>query len=105
MFARTISALALTAIYAAAATASALPHQPAGANAALPKRCGSCGGYGGIGRFGGCGFFPFVSSLTNDFGRCSNCANFNEHTLFTNNKCANCANDNVHCCNSANVIA
>ncbi|KAJ2745517.1 hypothetical protein GGI20_002121 [Coemansia sp. BCRC 34301] len=105
MFARTISALALTAIYAAAATASALPHQPAGANAALPKRCGSCGGYGGIGRFGGCGFFPFVSSFTNDFDRNSNRANFNENTLFTNNKCANAASDNVHAFTNANVIA
>ncbi|KAJ2740879.1 hypothetical protein GGI20_005564 [Coemansia sp. BCRC 34301] len=111
MFARTISTLALAAVYASATSASALQYQPADSHAALPKRCGGCGGYGGIGGyggfggFGGCGFFPFASSVTNDFDRCSNCANFNEHTLFTNNKCANCANDNVHCCNSANVIA
>ncbi|KAJ2879365.1 hypothetical protein H4R27_005352, partial [Coemansia aciculifera] len=57
MLARTISTLALAAVYSVAA----LPYQPAGTQLALPKRCGGCGGYGGIGGYGGYGF-PFVSS-------------------------------------------
>ncbi|KAJ2833951.1 hypothetical protein GGI24_000640 [Coemansia furcata] len=126
MFARAISTLTLAAIYVATATAAALPHQPAathlkardaqtGPHATLIKRCG-CGGYGGCGcGFGGFGSnggyggyggfgFPFVSSVTNDFDRCSSCANFNENTLYANNVNANAANDNVHAFNNANVI-
>ncbi|KAJ2618403.1 hypothetical protein GGF44_005789, partial [Coemansia sp. RSA 1694] len=52
MFARTISTLALAAAYVAA---TALPHQPSGTHAALPKRCGGCGGCGGWGGIGGIG--------------------------------------------------
>ncbi|KAJ2750716.1 hypothetical protein GGI19_004942 [Coemansia pectinata] len=109
MFARTISTLALAAIYSVAA----LPYQTAGTQLALSKRCGGCGGYGGyggygvyggIGGYGGYGF-PFVSSFTSDFDRNSNRANFNENTLYTNNVNANAANDNVHAFTNANVIA
>ncbi|KAJ2810025.1 hypothetical protein FBU31_008080 [Coemansia sp. 'formosensis'] len=123
MFARAISTLTLAAIYASAVTAAALPHQPAtthlkardsliDSRAVLAKRCGSCGyggcgcgfgGYGGYGGYGGFGF-PFVSSFTNDFDRCSSRANFNDNTLYINNVNANAANDNVHAFNNANVI-
>ncbi|KAJ2890940.1 hypothetical protein IWW38_003858 [Coemansia aciculifera] len=107
MFAHTISTLALAAAYVAA---TALPYQPIGAHTALPKRCGGCGGYGGIGGYGlygGYGGFgyPFISSFTNDFGRNTNAANFNENTLYANNVNANAINDNVHAFNNANVIA
>ncbi|KAJ2861874.1 hypothetical protein GGH94_004615 [Coemansia aciculifera] len=101
----------------------------AGSRAVLTKRCGGCGGcgswggcgcggygggfgggfggYGGIGGIGGYGGygFPFVSSFTNDFDRCSSCANFNENTLYANNVNANAASDNIHACNNANIIA
>ncbi|KAJ2834875.1 hypothetical protein GGI24_000162 [Coemansia furcata] len=117
MFARTISVLALAAIYSVAA----LPHQPAGTQVALPKRCGGCGGYGGYGGFGGFGGyggigvlggyggyggfgFPFVASATNDFDANANRANFNENTLYTNNVNANAASNNIHAFNNANVI-
>ncbi|KAJ2060339.1 hypothetical protein GGI17_003788 [Coemansia sp. S146] len=112
MIAYTISTFALAAIYATAVTAAALPHQPAdsrleardvlaGSRAAVTKRWGGCGGCGGYGGYG----FPFVSSFTNDFGRCSSCANFNENTLYANNVNANAANDNVHAFTNANIIA
>ncbi|KAJ2823368.1 hypothetical protein GGI24_003696 [Coemansia furcata] len=100
MIARAISVLALAAIY----SVSALPHQPAGTQAALPKRCGGCGGYGGYGGYGGFGF-PFVSSFTNDVDANSNFANFNENTLYTNNVNANAASNNIHAFNNANLIA
>ncbi|KAJ2821119.1 hypothetical protein FBU31_005008, partial [Coemansia sp. 'formosensis'] len=89
MFARTISVLALAAIFSAAA----LPHQSAGTHVALSKRYGGCGGYGGyggigvLGGYGGYGGFgfPFVASATNEFDTNSNRANFNENTLYANN--------------------
>ncbi|KAJ2634586.1 hypothetical protein GGF44_003501 [Coemansia sp. RSA 1694] len=110
MFARTISTLALAAAYVAA---TALPHQPSGTHAALPKRCGGCGGWGGIGGIGGYGVYggyggyslPFVSSFTSDFDRNTNRAKFNENTLYANNANANAASDNVHAFTNANVIA
>ncbi|KAJ2747417.1 hypothetical protein GGI20_000556 [Coemansia sp. BCRC 34301] len=109
MFAYTISALALSAIYTAAtATSSELPHHTAGTHPALAKRCGSCGGYGGFGGYGGYGgfgFFPFVSSFTSDFDRNSNRANFKENTLYANNVHANAASDNIHAFTNTNVIA
>ncbi|KAJ2828409.1 hypothetical protein GGI24_002396 [Coemansia furcata] len=115
MFARTISVLALATICSAAA----LPHQPAGTQVALSKRCGGCSGYGGYGRFGGIGVlggyggyggyggfgFPFVASATNEFDANANCANFNENTLYANNVNANAASNNIHAFNNANVIA
>ncbi|KAJ1662671.1 hypothetical protein GGF38_003299 [Coemansia sp. RSA 25] len=129
MFARIVSTLALAIIYAAAATAAAIPRQPttaqlearsapADARVALPKRCSGCG-YVGCGGCGGCGCcgrygeyggyggygFPFVSSFTNEFDRNSNRANYNENTLYANNVNANAASDNVHAFTNANVIA
>ncbi|KAJ2814068.1 hypothetical protein H4S07_000177 [Coemansia furcata] len=111
MFARTISVLALAAIYSVAA----LPHQPAGTHIALSKRCGGCGGYGGYGGCGGYGNFggyggyggfgfPFVASATNEFDANSNRANFNENTLYANNVNANAASNNIHAFNNANII-
>ncbi|KAJ2462237.1 hypothetical protein GGI02_005508 [Coemansia sp. RSA 2322] len=97
------SALALTAVLAAASV---------NAHAVPVKRCGGCGslyggygGYGGLyGGYGGFGF-PFASSLTTDFDRNTNRANFNDDTLFVNNVNANTANDNVHAFTNANVVA
>ncbi|KAJ2834130.1 hypothetical protein GGI24_000543 [Coemansia furcata] len=102
MFARIISVLALAAICSAAA----LPHQPAGTQVALPKRCGGCGGYGGFGGYSGYGGFgfPFVSSATNELDANTNCANFNENTLYANNVNANAASNNIHAFNNTNVI-
>ncbi|KAJ2819802.1 hypothetical protein FBU31_005406 [Coemansia sp. 'formosensis'] len=109
MFARTISVLALAAIYSVAA----LPHQPAGTHVALSKRCGGCGAYGGgYGSYGGIGSysgyggfgFPLVASATNEFDANSNRANFNENTLYANNVNANAASNNIHAFNNANVI-
>ncbi|KAJ2323443.1 hypothetical protein GGH92_010910, partial [Coemansia sp. RSA 2673] len=48
-------------------------------------RYGGYGGYGGLyGGYGGFGF-PFASSLTTDFDRNTNRANFNDNTLYVNN--------------------
>ncbi|KAJ2032748.1 hypothetical protein GGI13_003721 [Coemansia sp. RSA 455] len=124
MIAHTISTFVLAAIYASAVTAAALPHQPADtrlesrdapidSRAALTKRCGcggyggcGCGGYGGYGGYGYGGYgYPFVSSFTNGFDRCSSCANYNENTLYANNVHADAACDNVHAFTNANVIA
>ncbi|KAJ1998882.1 hypothetical protein H4R26_005287 [Coemansia thaxteri] len=132
MFGYSVPALALVVIYAAVA-AGALPHQAAGhvetrstssdVQATLLKRCGcgSCGFFGGCSGFGGCGglyrrqaglygryggfFFPFASSVTTDFDRNANRANFNDNTLYVNNVNANVANDNAHAFTKANVVA
>ncbi|KAJ2004437.1 hypothetical protein H4R26_002507 [Coemansia thaxteri] len=100
MFGYSISALALTAVLAAASV---------NAHAVPVKRCGVCGGlyggYGGLyGGYGGFGF-PFASSFTSDFDRNTNRANFNDDTLYANNVNANAANDNVHAFTNANVVA
>ncbi|KAJ2436901.1 hypothetical protein GGF42_008805 [Coemansia sp. RSA 2424] len=104
MLGSTVSTVSLLALATLATTTNAHPQPHLNANGVFAKRWGGCGSYGGIGGYGSYGF-PFVSSFTNDFDRCSSCADFNENTLYTNNKCASCASDNVHCCNNANVIA
>ncbi|KAJ2747475.1 hypothetical protein GGI20_000464 [Coemansia sp. BCRC 34301] len=109
MFARTISALALSAVYATAVTASPLPHHTTCAHTALHRRYGGIGGYGGFGGiggyggYGGFGFFPFVSSFTSDFDLNSNRANYNEDTLYANRVNANAASDNIHAFTNANI--
>ncbi|KAJ1830174.1 hypothetical protein LPJ70_006975, partial [Coemansia sp. RSA 2708] len=68
-----IAALALT------TSANPMPH--------LARRWG----------FNGCGCgigFPFASSFTNAFNANNNFANFNDDTLFVNNKDATTANNN-----------
>ncbi|KAJ2062650.1 hypothetical protein GGI17_002258 [Coemansia sp. S146] len=113
MFANTISTVSLLTFALLATAANAHPQPQAHAGGVFVKRCGGCGGYGGFGGYGGYGGiggyggygFPFVSSFTNDFDRCSSCANFNENTLYANNVNANAANDNIHACTNANIIA
>ncbi|KAJ2060338.1 hypothetical protein GGI17_003787 [Coemansia sp. S146] len=122
MFANTISTVSLLTFALLATAANAHPQPQAHAGGVFVKRCGGCGGYGGFGGYGGYGGiggyggyggiggyggygFPFVSSFTSDFDRNSNCANFNENTLYVNNVNANAANDNVHAFTNANVIA
>ncbi|KAJ2615416.1 hypothetical protein GGH99_002879 [Coemansia sp. RSA 1285] len=55
------------------------------------KRCGGCGGWGNGwwgGRGGGFGI-PFASSFTNALNANTNAANFNDNTVYLNNKNAN----------------
>ncbi|KAJ1726278.1 hypothetical protein LPJ61_005296 [Coemansia biformis] len=68
-------------------------------------------GYGGLGYsglgYGGFGYgwgIPLASSVTNAFNANNNFANFNDDTLYVNNKDATVANSNVNTFNSANVI-
>ncbi|KAJ2692744.1 hypothetical protein H4218_006280, partial [Coemansia sp. IMI 209128] len=89
MLATAFSAASLLTFALLATTTNAHPQpqsQEHGSNALAKRRhgCGMCGGYG----------FPFAASLTNDFDRNSNRAQFNENTLFINNVNANAANDN-----------
>ncbi|KAJ2618264.1 hypothetical protein EV177_000114 [Coemansia sp. RSA 1804] len=73
------------------------------------KRCGGCGGWGGCGGCGGWGNgwwggrgggfgIPFASSFTNALNTNTNAANFNDNTVYLNNKNAN------KCCNSLNTF-
>ncbi|KAJ2777224.1 hypothetical protein H4R18_005252 [Coemansia javaensis] len=114
--ARTVTILALAA--ASAAAAAPVVHAAPGAHLHRRWGCGTgvfpyggfggvypYGGYGGFGGYGYGGFFPFASSVTNDFGANSNFAHFNDDTLYVNNQDATVANNNVHSFNNANVVA
>ncbi|KAJ1662682.1 hypothetical protein IW140_005563 [Coemansia sp. RSA 1813] len=65
-------------------------------------------GYGigyGTGYGGGFGFgFPFASSFTNALNTNFNAANFNDDTLYVNNKDANTVNSNLNTFTNANTI-
>ncbi|KAJ2723812.1 hypothetical protein H4S00_002409 [Coemansia sp. D1744] len=100
-----VSAAAMLGLVATA-TANPMPH--------LARRCSSCGGWGsgispgfgwGSGFGNGWGFgMPFASSATNQFSANNNFANFNDDTLYVNNKDATTANSNVNTFNNANII-
>ncbi|PIA12745.1 hypothetical protein COEREDRAFT_12272 [Coemansia reversa NRRL 1564] len=59
--------------------------------------------YGNFGYGYGIGF-PYASSFTNTFDANSNFANYNDDTLYVNNKDATAASSNVNSYNNANVI-
>ncbi|KAJ1819909.1 hypothetical protein LPJ60_003504 [Coemansia sp. RSA 2675] len=84
-----------------ATTANAHPQPQPHAHVKRWNGYGMYGGYGGYGGFG----LPFAASFTNDFDRNSDCAHFNENTVYSNNVNANAASDNVHAFNHANIIA
>ncbi|KAJ1665412.1 hypothetical protein IW140_003381 [Coemansia sp. RSA 1813] len=61
--------------------------------------------YGGFGTGYGYGFgFPFASSFTNALNTNFNAANFNDDTLYVNNKDANAVNSNLNTFTNANTI-
>ncbi|KAJ2082272.1 hypothetical protein H4R24_001718 [Coemansia sp. RSA 988] len=66
------------------------------------------GAYNGMYPYSGFGYgigFPFATSYTNAFNANSNFANFNDDTIYANNKDATTANNNVNQFNNANIIA
>ncbi|PIA17713.1 hypothetical protein COEREDRAFT_7305 [Coemansia reversa NRRL 1564] len=74
-----------------------------------------CRGFTGVGAYGGAypygnfGYgngigFPYASSFTNAFNADNNYANYNDDTLYINDKDATTANSNVNSYNNANVI-
>ncbi|KAJ1718073.1 hypothetical protein LPJ61_006886 [Coemansia biformis] len=107
------AALAAAVLAAITLTAHAAPvadMQKRGDLAYSGLGCGDLGygslGYSGLG-YGGFGYgwgIPLASSVTNAFNANSNFANYNDDTLYVNNKDATVANSNVNTFNSANVI-
>ncbi|KAJ2229506.1 hypothetical protein IWW45_006164 [Coemansia sp. RSA 485] len=60
---------------------------------------------GGFSTFGfNGGFFPFAFNSVNAFNKDFFAANFNDDTLYVNNKNANVVSDNVNAFNNVNVI-
>ncbi|KAJ2510814.1 hypothetical protein H4217_007680 [Coemansia sp. RSA 1939] len=97
-----LSNISLAAPIAEASAEPAPAANVAGADAPghVHKRCGGCGGWGGCGGCGGWGGFgiPFASSFTNAVNANANAANFNDNTVYLNNKNAN------KCCNNLNTF-
>ncbi|KAJ1789770.1 hypothetical protein LPJ59_005280 [Coemansia sp. RSA 2399] len=96
--------LAMTVSAFAAPLPAAIP-----GHAHLARRCGGCG-FGGVypyGGYGGYGYgfgFPFASSFTNGLNTNFNAANYNDDTLYVNNKDGNSVNSNLNTFNNANTV-
>ncbi|KAJ1787604.1 hypothetical protein LPJ59_005699 [Coemansia sp. RSA 2399] len=113
--ARTFSLALLAAILASGAFASPVADSRTCAHSGYVHvaRRGYSSGYGtgyGIGTGYGTGYgysfgFPFASSFTNALNSNFNAANYNDDTLYVNNKDANSVSSNLNTFTNANTVA